>query len=125
MSNRLCSFPLMVERQPMPTTACALGQFRVTWAMPVDYRPAHLDELQKTQEHIVRSINDLTERHGFGSMASVRPADFQRFCWHDDPTGLWTAERNGEMAGSAFSWVCGDLWSWPNFSSPPMLKAKE
>jgi len=74
------------------------------------YRPARLDELQATQEHIVASINDLTVRHGFGPMASVRPADFQRFVWHDDPSGLWSAEEDGRLVGSAFSWVCGDLW---------------
>jgi hypothetical protein len=40
--------------------------------MPVVYRAARADELQATQEHIVRSINELSERHGFGPMASVR-----------------------------------------------------
>lgn len=78
--------------------------------MTIVYRPARVDELQATQELIVRSINDLSERHGFGPMASVRPALFQTFSWHDDPSGLWTAEEDGAIVGSAFSWVCGDLW---------------
>jgi len=78
--------------------------------MPIVYRPARGDELQATQEHIVRSINDLAERHGFGPMASVRSPDFQLFSWKDDPGGLWTAEQGGEMVGSAFSWVSGSLW---------------
>jgi len=66
--------------------------------------------LQRIQELIVRSINDLTERHGFASMASVRPPVFQLFSFDDDPRGLWVAEEANEIVGSAFSWVCGDLW---------------
>ena len=78
--------------------------------MTVVYRPARADELQATQEHIVRSINDLTERHGFGPMATVRTPEFQLFSLDDDPAGLWTAEHDGLLAGSAFAWVCDDLW---------------
>src|SRR5215213_2858215 len=78
--------------------------------MPVVYRPACADELETTQQHIVASINDLTRRHGFGPMASVRSPDFQLFSWKDDPAGLWTAELDGEIVGPAFSWICGDLW---------------
>jgi len=47
--------------------------------MPIVYRPARADELQATQELIVGSINDLTERHGFGAMATVRSPEFQLF----------------------------------------------
>ena len=78
--------------------------------MSVTLRPARADELQHAQELIVGSINDLTERHGFGAMASVRPAAFQLFSFHDDPGGFWIAEDGGEIVGTAFSWVCGDLW---------------
>lgn len=78
--------------------------------MSVALRPARADELQHAQELIVGSINDLTERHGFGAMASVRAAAFQQFCFHEDPGGFWIAEDNGEIVGTAFSWVCGDLW---------------
>jgi GNAT superfamily N-acetyltransferase len=73
-------------------------------------RPARAEELQRIQELVVGSINDLTERHGFGAMATVRPAGFQLFSFNDDPGGFWVAEDDGEMVGSAFSWVCGDLW---------------
>jgi RimJ/RimL family protein N-acetyltransferase len=78
--------------------------------MSVTFRPARAEELQHAQELVVGSINDLTERHGFGPMASVRPAAFQLFSLNDDPRGLWIAENDGEIVGSAFSWVCGDLW---------------
>jgi GNAT superfamily N-acetyltransferase len=78
--------------------------------MSILYRPARADELATTQEHIVRSINDLSERHGFGSMASVRTPDFQLFSLKDDPAGFWTAEQDGAIVGSAFSWVCGNVW---------------
>jgi hypothetical protein len=40
----------------------------------------------------------------------VRAPDFQLFCHKDDPAGLWTAEDDGQIVGSAFSWVCDDLW---------------
>lgn len=78
--------------------------------MSVVFRPARAEELQLAQELVVKSINDLTERHGFGPVASVRPAAFQIFSLKDDPRGLWIAENDGEIVGSAFSWVCGDLW---------------
>jgi GNAT superfamily N-acetyltransferase len=78
--------------------------------MSVALRPARADELQRAQELIVSSINDLTERHGFGAMASVRPAAFQLFSFNEDPGGFWIAEDGGEIVGTAFSWVCGGLW---------------
>src|SRR3954447_8239867 len=78
--------------------------------MSILYRQARAEELPATQEHIARSINDLSERHGFGPMTSVRTPDFQLFSLEDDPAGLWTAEENGQIVGSAFSWICGDLW---------------
>jgi ribosomal protein S18 acetylase RimI-like enzyme len=78
--------------------------------MQIRYRPARAEELQRAEELVVRSINDLTERHGFGRMATSRPPDFQRFSLKDDPDGLWVAEADGEILGFALSWVCGDLW---------------
>ncbi len=78
--------------------------------MTVVFRPARAEEIERTQQLVVRSINDLTQRHGYGEMATVRPAQFQSFSLQDDPDGFWVAEENGEMLGSAFSWVCGDLW---------------
>lgn len=78
--------------------------------MSIDFRPARAGELQRAQELVVRSINDLTERHGFGPMATVRGPDFQLFSLKDDPDGLWVAEADGDIVGFALSWVCGDLW---------------
>lgn len=78
--------------------------------MSIVFRQARADELQRAQELVVASINDMTERHGFGPMASVRPPDFQLFSMKDDPGGLWIAEDDGRLVGYAFSWICGDLW---------------
>ncbi len=78
--------------------------------MPVVFRPARAEELQRAEELVVRSINDLTERHGLGTMATLRPPQFQLFSLKDDPDGLWVADDAGEIVGFAFSWVCGDLW---------------
>ncbi len=90
--------------------------------MPVLFRPARREELQHAQELVVRSINDLTERHGFGPMALVRPAAFQTLSLNDDPRGLWIAEADGEIVGTAFSWVCGDLWFLAELFIAPRLQ---
>ena len=37
--------------------------------MPVVYRPARADDLEPADALVVASINELTERHGFGRMA--------------------------------------------------------
>jgi ribosomal protein S18 acetylase RimI-like enzyme len=78
--------------------------------MPAIIRPARAEELQAAEELVAHSINDLTERHGFGHIATLRPAEFQLFSLQDDPDGLWVAEADGKLAGFAFSWVSGDLW---------------
>lgn len=78
--------------------------------MPIIYRPARSEDLVRADELVVGSINDLTERHGFGKIASPRPPPFQLFSLKDDPDGLWVAEDEGQMVGFAWSWVCGDLW---------------
>lgn len=78
--------------------------------MSTIFRPARAEELHTAQELVVRCINDLTERHGFGPMATLRPPDFQLFSLRDDPGGLWLAEADGAILGFAFSWVCDDLW---------------
>jgi GNAT superfamily N-acetyltransferase len=78
--------------------------------MPLVYRSAREQDLERAQELVVRSINDLTERHGFGPIAVFRPTQFQSFSLKDDPDGLWVAEDAGEILGFAFSWVCDDLW---------------
>ena len=64
--------------------------------MPLVVRPARAEELQRAEELVVRSINDLTERHGFGPMATLRPPDFQLFSLKDDADGVWVAEADGE-----------------------------
>ena len=43
-------------------------------------------------------------------MATARLPDFQLFSLKDDPDGLWVADADGEIAGFALSWVCGELW---------------
>ena len=78
--------------------------------MSLVYRPAQAQELVRTEALVVASINDLTERHGFGSMATATPPDFQMFSLKDDPGGLWVAEDGGDILGFAWSWVCGDVW---------------
>ncbi len=78
--------------------------------MTLAYRPARAEEIERAEELVVRSINDLTERHGFGPMASLRPPQFQLFSLSDDPDGLWVAEDADQILGFAFSWVCGDFW---------------
>jgi ribosomal protein S18 acetylase RimI-like enzyme len=78
--------------------------------MPLIYRPAHAKDLDRADELVVGSINDLTERHGFGPMAAPSPPKFQLFSLTDDPNGLWTAEEADQILGFGFSWVCGDLW---------------
>jgi ribosomal protein S18 acetylase RimI-like enzyme len=78
--------------------------------MPVAYRLARAEDLKRTDELVVSSINELTERHGFGPMASPSPPYFQMFSLKDDPDGLWIAEDAGQILGFGFSWVCGDLW---------------
>lgn len=78
--------------------------------MAIIYRPARAQDLAPADELVVASINDLTERHGFGPMASAHPPHFQLFSLKDDPDGLWVAEDAGEILGFAWSWVCGNLW---------------
>ena len=79
-------------------------------AMPVLYRPAQAQDLQRADELVAHSINDLTVRHGFGPIANPRPPQFQLFSLQDEPAGLWVAEDGGDMIGFGFSWTAGDLW---------------
>lgn len=78
--------------------------------MAVVYRPARIDDLGRADEIVVASINELTERRGFGRMATAHPPNFQAFSLKDDAEGLWVADDNGEIVGFAWSWVCGELW---------------
>jgi hypothetical protein len=78
--------------------------------MSLIYRPAQAKDLATTEALVVASINDLTERHGFGSMATASPPNFQLFSLKDDSEGLWVAEDGGDIFGFAWSWVCGNVW---------------
>ena len=78
--------------------------------MPVIYRPARTEDLQRAGELVVHSLNELCERHGFGPIAMVRPPTFSQFSLRDDPNGLWVAEEVDQIRGFAFSWVAGELW---------------
>ncbi|MEJ1938761.1 GNAT family N-acetyltransferase, partial [Nostoc sp. NIES-2111] len=78
--------------------------------MAVTIRPAGDDDLEAADALVVASINDLTERHGFGSIATRSPPLLQRFSLRDDPQGVWVAEDEGEIVGFGFSWTNEDLW---------------
>jgi hypothetical protein len=78
--------------------------------MPILYRPSREEDLERTDQLVVASINDLTQRHGFGPMAASHPPEFQLFSLKDDANGLWVAEEADQILGFAWSWVCGDLW---------------
>ena len=78
--------------------------------MPLVCRPARAQDLERAETLVVASINDLTERHGLGTMTTARPPNFQLFSLKDDPAGLWVADDAGEILGFAWNWVCRDLW---------------
>jgi hypothetical protein len=69
-----------------------------------------MEDLERADEIVVASINELTERRGFGKMASSHPPNFQAFSLRDKAEGLWVADDDGEIIGFAWSWVCGELW---------------
>ncbi|HEX7923289.1 MAG TPA: GNAT family N-acetyltransferase [Bradyrhizobium sp.] len=78
--------------------------------MSVVCRPARARDLELADAVVVSSINDLTERHGFGPMAVRSPPAFQLFSLKDDAGGLWVAEEDEQILGFAWSWVCDDMW---------------
>src|SRR4051794_37717446 len=92
-------------------------------SMPTTCRPARLEDLDAVDTLVVSSINDLTERHGFGPMASRSPPRFQTSCLEDDPRGLWTAEDDGEIVGFAWSWACEDFWFLAQLFVQPGLQS--
>jgi hypothetical protein len=77
--TRATRSPLADVRVGFIAVVCSTltGSVMEVASMPLVFRPARADELQRAQELVVRSINDLTERHGFGPMATLRPPDFQ------------------------------------------------
>lgn len=78
--------------------------------MALAYRPAASEDLDEASQLVADSINDLSQRHGFGRLAVPRTPDFQSFCLRNDPGGLWVAEDAGRVVGFGFSWITGDLW---------------
>jgi hypothetical protein len=60
--------------------------------MSVVCRPARMEDLERADEIVVASINELTERRGFGKMASFHPPNFQAFSLRDKAEGLWVAD---------------------------------
>jgi GNAT superfamily N-acetyltransferase len=78
--------------------------------MTLVYRPACEQDLPRAETLVVASINDLTERHGFGAIAGPRPTAFQQFSLREDPGGLWVAEEDDAILGFAWSWTCAELW---------------
>lgn len=78
--------------------------------MIVTYRPAREADLEPAIRIVADAINDLRARHGLVPDYAPRPPAFQRHCLAADPDGLWIAERDGNMAGYGFAWVCQDFW---------------
>jgi hypothetical protein len=69
--------------------------------MSVVYRLARMEDLERSGELVVCSMNELCERHGFDPIATVRPPAFSLFSLSDDPDGLWVAK--GELLELSFS----------------------
>jgi ribosomal protein S18 acetylase RimI-like enzyme len=78
--------------------------------MPIKYRPARSEDLETADRLVVSTLNDFTQRHGFGPVAVLSPPQFQLFSLNDDPAGLWIAEEAHEIVGFAWSWTCDDVW---------------
>ena len=68
-----------------------------------------MDDLARADEIVVASINELTERRGYGKIASPRSPNSQAFSLRDDIEGLWAADDDGDTIGFAWSWVCSEL----------------
>ncbi len=78
--------------------------------MTIVHRRPRGDELQSTQDHIARCINDLCQRHGFGAPATARQAAFQLLSYAEDPSGFCVAMDGDELVGSSFAWSRDDFW---------------
>jgi ribosomal protein S18 acetylase RimI-like enzyme len=92
--------------------------------MSLTYRPAAAQDLVTAEALVVASINDLTERHGFGPMATASPPQFQLFSLQEDPDGLWVAEDGGSIIGFAWSWVCGEVWFLAQLFVDPLQQGR-
>src|SRR5438477_236044 len=103
--------PFVASGRYVPHEASALSRLSIRrLAMSITYRPAREADLVRSDQLVVASINDLTQRHGFGPMAASSPPAFQLFSLRDDADGLWVAKEADEIVGFAWSWTCGDLW---------------
>jgi hypothetical protein len=51
-----------------------------------------MEDLERADEIVVASINELTERRGFGKMASCHPPNFQALSLRDKAEGLLYVE---------------------------------
>jgi GNAT superfamily N-acetyltransferase len=91
--------------------------------MPIAYHPSQPEDLDRADALVVDTINDLTERHGFGRMASPSPRRFESFCLADDARGLWTAEDDGVPVGFAWSWVRDEFWFLAQLFVEPGLQS--
>src|SRR3979411_1282546 len=74
--------------------------------MPILCRPAREEDLERSDQLVVATLNHLTQRPGFGPMAASHPTDFQMFSLKDDAGVLWVAEEANEILGFAWSWGC-------------------
>ena len=91
--------------------------------MPITYRPARAGDLEISDRLVVASINNLTQRHGFGPMAASSPPAFQLFSLKDDADGLWVAEEAAKFSashGAGSAATCGFSRS---YSCRPITRA--
>ena len=110
--DQVRSEELLPHEPEHPAIGLKLGR-----AMPLLYRPARAQDLQRAGELVVGSINDLCERHGFGPMAAVRPPNFSAlsrvttrtaFGWPKMAAKSWASLSVGFVAtyGSWRSYSC-------------------
>src|SRR5262245_56498934 len=69
-----------------------------SFTMPVAYRPARAEELERAEGLVVRSINELTERHDFGPMASLP------FFLSTDGGATWTSFGTLDDDDKSIAW---------------------
>ena len=85
--------------------------------MPLVYRPARAQDLEHAEALVVVSINDLTERHNFGAMATARPPQtfncspsrmtLVAYGWRTTPV------KSSALPGAGYAAICGFS---PNYS---------
>jgi hypothetical protein len=88
------------------------------------YRSSTADELPRIQALIVRSINDLTERHGFGSTAGLRPPDFQLSLGRTIKEDFGRPNRTARLSAQRSAGRAESFGFWPNCLFPRRFKAR-